>query len=83
MKRELDWDRTTGKIKRSFTKKWANSGFINMEKLPDIITALIGERKIMVEYIEALHDKIDDIITKNNICDVPACHRANCTSDHK
>ena len=82
-KKELNWNYNSGKIERKFTNEWANSGFFNIEKLPDIVTSLIEQRRSMVAYIEALHDKIDYIIKKNNICDNPNCHTAGCTSDHK
>lgn len=82
-KTELNWDYNTGKVKRSFTNEWANSGWFNMEKLPDVVTALIEQRKSMIEYIEALHNKMDDLMEKNRICDNPHCHTAGCTSDHK
>ncbi len=82
-KKELSWDYNSGKIKRNFTNEWANSGWFNMEKLPDVVTALIEQRKSMVAYIEALHNKMDDLMEKNNICDNPHCHTAGCTSDHK
>jgi hypothetical protein len=81
--KQLSWDYNSGKIKRNFTNEWGNSGWFNMEKLPDVVTALIEQRKSMIAYIEALHNKIDEIIEKNNICDNPHCHTANCTSDHK
>jgi len=82
-KKELSWDYNSGKIERKFTKEWANSGFINMDKIPDMVRSLVEQRNSMIEYIEALHNKIDDIIEKNNICDNPHCHTAGCTSDHK
>lgn len=81
--KELQWNYNSGKIDRRFTDDWAKSGFFNMDKLPDIVSTLIEQRKEMVAYIEALHNKIDDIIEKNNICDCPSCHTAGCTSDHK
>lgn len=72
-----------GKIERKFTEDWAKSGLFNLEKVPDLVTTLVEQRKSMIEYIEALHDKIDWILERNNCCDMPNCLTANCTSDHK
>lgn len=83
MSKELQWSYDTGKIDRKFTKEWSVSGFINLEKVPDLVKVLVTERKSMIEYIEALHNKLDDIIEKNNICHAPGCHTTGCTSDHK
>lgn len=80
---KLNFDYDSRKIERKFTKEWSESGFINMNKLPDMIQVLIDQRNSMVEYIEQLHDKIDNIIEHNDICDNEFCHTANCTSDHK
>jgi len=80
---ELKWNYNTGKIDRRFTKEWSQEGFINSEKIPLLVEGLITQRQSMIEYIEVLHDKIDDIIEKNDICDSPGCHTAGCTSDHK
>lgn len=82
-KKELAFNHNDRTIKRRFTEDWRNSGIINKDSIPDLITSLIAAEKEMVKYIEALHDKIDDLIIKNNICDIPSCHTANCTSDHK
>ena len=82
-KEELDFDYDSRKITRKFTKEWSESGFFNMNKLPDMVGSLVSNRVAMVAYIEALHDKIDDLIIRNNICDIPSCHTAGCTSDHK
>lgn len=82
-KRELEWDYNSRLIKRKFTNEWSNSGFINMDKLPDMVSVLVEQRKSMMAYIEALHDKIDKLIIDNNICDCPSHHIAGCTSDHK
>lgn len=82
-KQELKWNYDSGKIQRAFTKEWGESGMIRVEKIPDMVSSLVANRKAMIEYIELLHNKIDDIIEKNNICDCPSCHIANCTSDHK
>jgi DNA-dependent RNA polymerase auxiliary subunit epsilon len=83
MAKELRFNYDNRKIERQFTKEWGNSGFINMDKIPDIVRALVDQRNSMMEYIEALHDKIDKLIIDNNICDCPSCHKAGCTSDHK
>lgn len=72
-----------GKVHRRFTEEWKDSGFINLDKLPEMTKVLVDQRKSMMEYIEALHDKIDWILEKNNCCDLPTCFTANCTSDHK
>ena len=80
---EIQFDYNSRLIKRKFTNEWANSGFINMDKLPDMVASLCEQRKSMIAYIEALHDKIDKLIIDNKICDNPDCHRAGCTSDHK
>ena len=82
-KKELQWNYNNRKISRKFTAEWSVSGFINMDKLPEMVESVIVQRKQMIAYIELLHDKIDDLIEKNNICDCPSCHRAGCTSDHK
>lgn len=74
---------THGVVNRKFTAEWGNSGIINMEKIPQLVTSLVHQRAEMIKYIEALHDKIDWILQRNNCCDMPTCLRANCTSDHK
>jgi len=68
---------------RRFTKDWASSGLFNLEKVPDLVQTLVNQRSEMIDYIEALHDKIDWILSKNNCCDIPSCLTAGCTSDHK
>jgi hypothetical protein len=80
---ELEFDYNSRLVKRKFTKEWGNSGFINMDKIPDMVKVLVEQRKEMINYIETLHDKIDKLIIDNKICDCPSCHRAGCTSDHK
>lgn len=82
-KKDLEFDYNNRKIKRRFTADWHNSGFINIERLPDLVQSLVSQQKEMMGYIEALHDKIDDLIVTNKICNIPSCHRAGCTSDHK
>lgn len=81
--KNLDFNYNNGKIERKFTKEWSNNGFINMDKIPNMVQSLVDQRNSMIEYIEALHDKIDKIIDDNDICYSPDCHRAGCTSDHK
>ena len=81
--KDLNFDYDSGKIERRFDKEWSNSGFINMEKIPNMVQVLVDQRKEMIEYIEALHNKIDKLIDDNNICSDPSCHTAGCTSDHK
>jgi hypothetical protein len=81
--KNLEFDYNSRLINRKFTKEWANSGFINMDRLPDMVSSLVDQRKQMIEYIEALHNKIDKLIIDNKICDCPSCHTAYCTSDHK
>lgn len=83
MSKKVTWEYNTGKVHRKFTEEWSNSGFINMDKIPDLVGSLVTERKNMVEYIEALHNKIDHIMQKNAICPNSDCHTAGCTSDHK
>ncbi len=70
-----------GFVHRKFTREWASSGIINISRLSDMVASVITSRNEMVEYIEALHNKIDWILEKNNCCDV--CFTANCESDHK
>ena len=70
-----------GKVERKFTKEWSNSGFINLNQLPKMVESLVEQKNSMVEYIELLHDKLDFLIEKNNLCDL--CGMPNCTSDHK
>lgn len=81
MSKEIEF--TDGRIDRRYTKEWSTSGFINLEKLPDIVANVLNQRKEMVAYIEALHDKIDWILEKNQCCDVSGCLTAGCGSDHK
>lgn len=80
---QIDFDYNSGKIKRKFNQEWATSGFINIDKIPDMVKSLVEQRNSMIKYIEELHDKIDNLIEHNNICDCPSCHTAGCTSDHK
>ncbi len=72
-----------GKVHRKFTEQWGNSGIINMEQIPTLVTTLVKQRAEMIKYIAALHDKIDWILEKNNCCDMPSCLTSGCTSDHK
>ena len=72
-----------GKVDRKFTKEWSTSGIINMDKIPSLVQSLVDQKKSMLAYIEVLHDKLDYIMQKNHICDIPECHIAGCTSDHK
>ncbi len=80
---ELEFNYNSRLVERKFTKEWGNSGFINMEKIPDMVKVLVEQRKEIINYIEILHNKIDKLIIDNEICDCPSCHRAGCTSDHK
>lgn len=82
MAKEVEFDEN-GKVDRRFTKQWLESGIINKDKIPDLVVSLVTQEKEMVEYIEALHDKIDWILKKNNCCNIPTCFTAGCTSDHK
>lgn len=70
-------------IVRKFNKEWVTSGAINLNKLPQLVECVLEHNRQMVDYIEALHDKIDYLLEHNNCCDVPGCHTAGCTSDHK
>lgn len=72
---------TDMKVDRKFTEEWDGSGFINLDKLPEMVGCIISHKKNMVEYIEGLHDLIDEIIGINNLCD--NCLKSNCNSDHK
>lgn len=81
MKKEIAFE--DGKIDRRFTEQWSESGVINMARLPDLVQSVLTQRREMVAYIEALHDKIDWILERNRCCDMPSCLRAGCTSDHK
>lgn len=71
------------KVERRFTEEWSKSGFINLNKLPELVQVIIDQKANMMLYIEALHDKIDSLIEHNHICNNPHCHTANCQSDHK
>lgn len=72
-----------GKVDRRFDKEWAESGIINMDRVPMLVESLIDQRQSMMAYIEILHNTIDTIREKNHICDVAECFTANCGSDHK
>jgi hypothetical protein len=82
-KKEIHFDLQTGLVDRKYTKEWSNSGFINIDNVPKLIDSIVHQRKEMILYIEALHDKLDFIMKRNNICDISDCHTAGCTSDHK
>lgn len=73
------------KVHRRYTRKWASGQMIitTVEDLPNLMTALVSQRNNMVDYIEQLHEIIDNVLAKNNCCDVPSCFTANCTSSHK
>lgn len=81
MKKEIEFE--NGKVDRRFTQEWADSGFIRKEAIPKLVASLVTQQEEMVDYIGALHDKIDWILQKNHCCDVPGCLTAGCTSDHK
>lgn len=87
MSDEMEFDRRVkfkgGKVDRVFTNKWSESGVINMKKLPQLLASFVEQRQSMIDYIDALHDKIDWILEKNHCCDISSCFRANCTSSHK
>lgn len=72
-----------GRVQRKFNHEWANESLFNMEKLPALVTIMVEQRRSMMDYIRELHDKIDFIMEKNHICNMPGCHTAGCTSDHK
>lgn len=74
-------DIENGIIDKRYTEDWSRSGIINMDKVPELVASTFTQRKRMVQYIEALHKKFEEIIQKNNIC--PICYKANCGSDHK
>lgn len=70
-----------GKLHRVFTPEWDNSGIVNMDKVPQLVESMVSQRKNMVEYIEELHEFIDVMMEKHDICDF--CLDINCGSDHK
>ena len=72
-----------GKVSRRFTQEWKESGIIKKEKIPELVMVLVEQNFEMVEYIEALQDKLDWVLKKNRCCDISSCLRAGCTSDHK
>lgn len=72
-----------GGVVRKFTPEWGDSGMIRVEKIADVVSIIVTQRKEMMDYIEALHDKIDWILEKNQCCDVNGCLTAGCGSDHK
>jgi hypothetical protein len=49
-----------GKVRRRFTQSWDDQGDIKTDKIPQIINSMIIQRVNMIEYIEVLHDKIDN-----------------------
>lgn len=49
-----------GKVYRRFTKQWGVSGALPVDKIP--LDSLITQRDSMIDYIEVLHDKIDECI---------------------
>lgn len=55
----LDWE--DGKVRRKFTKEWATSGSVEIDKIPAYVKSIVVQRKSMVTYIELLHDKIDEL----------------------
>lgn len=71
------------KVRRRFTYEWAAQGIINVEQLPRLVESLVSERRNMVDYISQLHSIIDNLLEKNNCCDVPSCFTANCMSSDK
>lgn len=81
--KEVKFRYQDGLVDRRYTQEWATSGFINIDNVPKLIDSIVQQRKEMIAYIEALHDRLDHIIQKNNICNIPECHTAGCTSDHK
>jgi archaellum component FlaC len=70
-----------GIVKRKYTEVWKQSSIINYDNLPRMVSAVVDQKNAMIEYIEALHDKIDEMIGKTNWCDI--CKDVGCTSDHK
>jgi hypothetical protein len=63
--------------------EYPHGSIINKDRVPDLVKSLVVQQQSMIEYIELLHDKMDDVFEKNNICNCTTCHRANCTSDHQ
>lgn len=72
-----------GTVDRRYTKEWSKSGVIDLSKVHILVETLVDQREEMIKYIIELHDVIDYIIERNNICDNPHCLTAGCTSDHK
>lgn len=83
MSSEKEVEFEDGKVDRRFTKEWFDSGMIKKDAIPKLVASVVEQQKQMVEYIEALHNKIDWILEKNKCCDMPSCFTAGCTSDHK
>ena len=71
-----------GKVHRVFTEEWSNSGFINLDKLPEMVGSLVSQKQSMMNHIKECHDLIDKIVDKHHICTVAGCLKSNCTSDH-
>jgi hypothetical protein len=72
-----------GAVDRRFTDEWSQTGWLNTDKLPEMVASVIEQRKAMLGYIEALHDKLDYLLVHNECCDVAGCLTAGCGSDHK
>lgn len=54
-----------GKIERRFTPEWQESGELKIDELlPKLVTVVITQISVMVEYIEKLHDEIDRLNQK-------------------
>lgn len=48
-----------GNIDRKFQSDWFQSGLVNRDQIPALVTSVISSQKNQCEYIEELHDRID------------------------
>lgn len=64
--KEIELTFIDGKIHRRFTESWRKSGDVDDEKIPEWIAAFMSQRRNMVRYIEALHDKIDELLVSRD-----------------
>ena len=55
-----------GKVKRRFNKDWQEQGVIRTSMVPLIVQSVVDQRKSMIEYIDKLHDKIDELTLNQN-----------------
>jgi hypothetical protein len=61
---EIEYDKD-GKIERRFTPEWKESGELKIDELlPKLVTVVIAQISVMVDYIEQLHNEIDRLNQK-------------------